>query len=271
MLAAMLTWWRDLSKRRRVRLWRGASYALFALLAIGFIAVVDWPRVVDTMFRPDLIREQFPDILLIAAKNTIIYTLLGFTGGMVLGLGLALMRLSQSRPFRWFAATYIDVVRGIPLLVWILLIGLGVPIALGIRIPTTYGPGALALSLVVGAYMAETIRAGIQAVDRGQMEAARSLGMSYSKAMIWIILPQAFRLMIPPLTNEFVLLLKDTSLVSAIGVTITTKELTRWGRDGVIHSANATPLVVAGLVYLLLTIPMTRVVAVLEKRVERSR
>jgi polar amino acid transport system permease protein len=105
MLAAMLTWWRDLSKRRRVRLWRGASYALFALLAIGFIAVVDWPRVVDTMFRPDLIREQFPDILLIAAKNTIIYTLLGFTGGMVLGLGLALMRLSQSRPFRWFAAT----------------------------------------------------------------------------------------------------------------------------------------------------------------------
>jgi polar amino acid transport system permease protein len=123
----------------------------------------------------------------------------------------------------------------------------------------------------MGAYMAETIRAGIEAVDRGQMEAARSLGMTYSKAMVWIILPQAFRLMIPPLTNEFILLLKDTSLVSALGVTVTTKELTRWGRDGVIHSANATPLVVAGLVYLLLTIPMTRFVGRIEKNVAKSK
>jgi polar amino acid transport system permease protein len=155
--------------------------------------------------------------------------------------------------------------------VWILLIGLGLPIALGIRVPTTYGAGALALSLVMAAYMAETIRAGIEAVDRGQMEAARSLGMTHSKAMIWIVLPQAFRLMIPPLTNEFILLLKDTSLVSAIGVTVTTKELTRWGRDGVINSANATPLVVAGLVYLALTIPMTRIVARIEKRAAQSK
>jgi polar amino acid transport system permease protein len=123
----------------------------------------------------------------------------------------------------------------------------------------------------MAAYMAETIRAGIEAVDRGQMEAARSLGMTHSKAMIWIILPQAFRLMIPPLTNEFILLLKDTSLVSAIGVTVTTKELTRWGRDGVINSANATPLVVAGLVYLALTIPMTRIVARIEKRAAQSK
>ncbi len=267
----MLNWWKDLSKRRRVRFWRGVSYVVFAVLVIGFLAAVDWQRVIDTMFQPEIVADQFPDILLIAAKNTIIYTILGFIGGLLLGLVLALMRLSQSRPFRWASATYIDVVRGIPLLVWILLIGLGVPIALGIRVPTTFGPGALALSLVMGAYMAETIRAGIEAVDRGQMEAARSLGMSYSKAMIWIILPQAFRLMIPPLTNEFILLLKDTSLVSAIGVTITTKELTRWGRDGVIHSANATPLVVAGLIYLVLTIPMTRFVAQLEKKVAKSK
>jgi len=267
----VLNWWKDLSKRRRVRLWRGVSYVVFVILTVAFLLAVDWPRVIDTMFQPEIVAEQFPDILLIAAKNTIIYTILGFVGGLLLGLLLALMRLSQSKPFRWAAATYIDVVRGIPLLVWILLIGLGVPIALGIRVPTTFGPGALALSLVMAAYMAETIRAGIEAVDRGQMEAARSLGMSYSKAMIWIILPQAFRLMIPPLTNEFILLLKDTSLVSAIGVTVTTKELTRWGRDGVIHSANATPLVVAGLVYLLLTIPMTRFVSRLEKKAAKSR
>jgi polar amino acid transport system permease protein len=267
----MVNWWRGLSKRRKVRFWRGVSYVVFAVLAMSFLVVVDWPRVIDTMLQPDLIADQFPDILLIAAKNTLIYTLLGFIGGLALGLLLALMRLSQSKPFRWAAATYIDVLRGIPLLVWILLIGLGIPIALGFRVPTTYGPGALALSLVMGAYMAETIRAGIEAVDRGQMEAARSLGMTYSKAMVWIILPQAFRLMIPPLTNEFILLLKDTSLVSALGVTVTTKELTRWGRDGVIHSANATPLVVAGLVYLLLTIPMTRFVGRIEKNVAKSK
>lgn len=244
---------------------------VFVVVVGAFLLAVDWPRVIDTMFRPDLIREQFWDILTIAAKNTIIFTVLGFAGGLVIGLVLAMMRLSQSRPFRVVSGAYIDVVRGIPLLLWILLIGLGLPIALGFRVPGTYGPGALALSLVAGAYMAETIRAGIEAVDRGQMEAARSMGMSYSVAMVFIILPQAFRLMIPPLTNEFVLLLKDTSLVSAIGVTLANKELTRWGREGVIDSANATPLVVAGLVYLAMTIPLTRLVAILEKRVARAK
>jgi polar amino acid transport system permease protein len=267
----VIDWWNNLSKPRKARFWRGVSYVLFTAAAVAFLIAVDWPRVVDTMFRPDLVREQFWDILTVAAKNTIIFTVLGFSGGLVLGLVLALMRLSQSGPYRWTAATYIDVVRGIPLLIWILLIGLGLPIALGVRIPGTYGAGSVALSLVAGAYMAETIRAGIEAVDRGQMEAARSLGMSYSKAMVFIILPQAFRLMIPPLTNEFVLLLKDTSLVSAIGVTLANKELTRWGREGVIDNANATPLVVAGLVYLAMTIPLTRLVALLEKRAAKAR
>jgi polar amino acid transport system permease protein len=103
------------------------------------------------------------------------------------------------------------------------------------------------------------------------MEAARSLGMGHTMSMLVIILPQAFRLMIPPLTNEFVLLLKDTSLVSAIGVTLANKELTRWGREGVIDNANATPLVVAGLVYLALTIPLTRLVAQLEKRAAKAK
>jgi len=262
----VLIWWRNLSKRKKARFWRGLSYVVFIVAVGGFLLSVDWAKVADSMFRTELVRSQFFGILTIAAKNTIIFTVLGFTGGLILGLGLALMRQSQSRPFRWASATYIDVVRGIPLLLWIIFIGLGLPIALGVRIPGTYGAGSLALALVAAAYMAETIRAGIEAVERGQMEAARSLGMSYSKAMFFIILPQAFRLMIPPLTNEFVLLLKDTSLVSAIGVTLANKELTRWGREGVIDSANATPLVVAGLVYLLMTIPLTRLVAVLERR-----
>lgn len=267
----MIDRWQSLSKPKKARLWRGVSYVVFMVVTVVFLIAVDWPRVIDTMFRPELVREQFFGILTTAAKNTIIFTVFGFSGGLVLGLALALMRLSRSKPYRWASATYIDVVRGIPLLLWIILIGLGIPIALGIRIPGTYGAGSVALALVAAAYMAETIRAGIEAVDRGQMEAARSLGMSYSKAMIFIILPQAFRLMIPPLTNEFILLLKDTSLVSAIGVTLANKELTRWGREGVIDNANATPLVVAGLVYLAMTIPMTRLVALLEKRAARAK
>jgi polar amino acid transport system permease protein len=119
--------------------------------------------------------------------------------------------------------------------------------------------------------MAETIRAGIQAVPRGQMEAAQSLGMGRGMAMRRIVLPQAFRIIIPPMTNELVLLLKDTSLVSVLGVTIATKELTRWGRDGVNTFANATPLIVAGLLYLVITFPLTQLVRVMERRASRSR
>jgi polar amino acid transport system permease protein len=114
--------------------------------------------------------------------------------------------------------------------------------------------------------MAETIRAGIEAVPKGQMEAARSLGMTYSRAMITIIIPQALRIIVPPLTNEFVLLIKDTSLISVLGVTAGTRDLARFGRDGVNHTANATPLIVAGLVYLAMTIPLTQLVAWMERR-----
>jgi polar amino acid transport system permease protein len=103
------------------------------------------------------------------------------------------------------------------------------------------------------------------------MEAARSLGMSQATAMRKIVIPQAFRIIIPPMTNELVLLLKDTALISVLGVTADTKELTRFGRDGVNTTANATPLIVAGFMYLVLTIPMTRLAAWLEQRARVSR
>ena len=114
-------------------------------------------------------------------------------------------------------------------------------------------------------------RAGIEAVPRGQMEAARSLGMSYTRAMATIIIPQAFRIIVPPLTNEFVLLIKDTSLISVLGVTASTLDLARFGRNGVNDTANATPLVVAGLVYLALTIPLTQLAAWMERRSKAGR
>ena len=218
------------------------------------------------MFRWDIVKEQFPRILTQGAKNTIIYTVIGFALGLTLGLAFALMRLSKVRAYRWFAATYIEVFRGIPLLVTLLILGFGIPIATGWQWPNPWMQGAVPLALVSAAYMAETVRAGIEAVPKGQMEAARSLGMSYARAMTTIIIPQALRIIVPPLTNEFVLLIKDTSLISVLGVTDATKDLARFGRDGVNHSANATPLIVAGLVYLVMTLPLTQLVAWMERR-----
>jgi polar amino acid transport system permease protein len=202
----------------------------------------------------------------------VIYTVGSFAIGLFLGLLFALMKMSPVGPYRWIATVYIEFFRGLPAILTIFLVGFMVPIAFGIRVPFGQpGAGTLALGLVAGAYMAETIRAGIEAVPRGQVEAARSLGMTSAQAMSWIVLPQAFRIILPPLTNEFVLLLKDTSLVSVLGVTAATKELTRFGRDGVISNANATPLVVAGLVYLALTVPLTRLAAAMERRGAKGR
>jgi polar amino acid transport system permease protein len=119
--------------------------------------------------------------------------------------------------------------------------------------------------------MAETIRAGIQAVPKGQAEAARSLGMSHGRAMRSIVIPQAFRIIVPPLTNEVILLTKDSSLVAILGVTAGTKELTKFGRDALNQLVNPTPLVIAGLCYLLITVPLSLVVRRLEARNNRAR
>lgn len=260
-----------LSRRQRVRYLRVAVYAATTalLVVIGFI--VDWGKLGGALFKWEIVTKQFPDILTGAARNTLVFTAFGFAGGLSLGLILALMRLSSARPYRWFATVYIEVFRGIPLLVTLLVLGFGIPIATGWRWPNPYVQGSLPLALVAGAYIAETIRAGIEAVPRGQMEAARSLGMSYTRAMVTIIIPQAFRIIVPPLTNEFVLLIKDTSLISVLGVTEGTRDLARFGRDGVNKTANATPLIVAGLVYLILTLPLTQLAAWMERRSKAGR
>ena len=255
-----------LSKRKKAMYMRYVMYILSIAILIVVILFIDWGRLGSAMFRWSIVKDQFPNILTKAAKNTVVFTVLGFTGGISFGLLFALMRLSTIRPYRWFAATYIEIFRGIPLLVTLLILGFGIPIATGWRWPNPYLQGAIPLSLVASAYMAETIRAGIQAVPKGQMEAARSLGMSYSRAMITIIIPQALRIIVPPLTNEFVLLIKDTSLISVLGVTAGTLDLARFGRDGVNQTANATPLIVAGLVYLAMTAPLTQLVAWMERR-----
>jgi polar amino acid transport system permease protein len=187
---------------------------------------------------------MFPELLTEGAKNTLVFTFFSFLGGLAIGLVVALARISRGRLLRWPAAVFTDVLRGLPALLTIIFIGFGIPIATGWQFPfPKYFPGCLALSLVGGAYISETIRAGIEAVPRGQMEAARSLGMRHRTAMRRVILPQAFRLIIPPLTNELVLLFKDTSLLAVLGTVVGGKELLKFSRDFANGTGNTSALV----------------------------
>jgi len=258
--------------RRRVSWNRLTLYGVLVVVVALFALLGDFEKIQRNFFKIDVARQMFPKVLTIAAKNTIIATLLSFSLGLVLALGLAIMKRSTIRPYRWFATGYIELFRGLPALVTIILIAFGLPIAFGWKIPGgTLGKGCIGLGIVAAAYMAETIRAGIEAVPRGQMEAARSLGMSKGTAMTFVVLPQAFRIIIPPLTNELVLLIKDTSLFFVIGTTPASKELTKFARDSMTSAINATPLTVVALVYLIITLPLTYMVRRLERAAGKGR
>ena len=262
------------ARRLRRRRLQRASYVVAIGLVVLAAVSIDWATVQDKFFNPTYIKKQFPEIVTVGAKNTILLTVFSFFGGLLIGLTMALLRRSELRPYRWVASVYIEIFRGLPALLTIFLVGSILPVALQVRFPDIAGlssAGVVALSLVYGAYIAETIRAGLEAVPRGQTEAARSLGMSPTRTMASIVIPQAFRIVIPPLTNEMIALLKDTALVAVLGTTALGKELTKFGRDGVGDEFNGTPLVVAGLLYLVITIPLTRLVAQLEKRNAQSR
>lgn len=226
-----------------------------AILLAAFFA--DWKSLHQFFFNASIAREGFPLFITVALKNTIIYTITGFIVGMVLGLILALMRLSSVIPYRGIATVYVEIFRGLPALVIFLMIN-SVPLVFpGFVLPGgVYGMACLGLGLVSAAYMAETFRAGLQAVPKGQMEAARSLGMTTGQSMQSIIIPQAVRIVIPPLTNELVLLFKDSSLVLFLGVTSRQVDLAKFGNDQASAFANPTPILVAGVMYLLITIPL---------------
>jgi His/Glu/Gln/Arg/opine family amino acid ABC transporter permease subunit len=212
------------------------------------------------LFRVDLLGRVWK-ILAQGAWWTLRLTLLSLLFGMPLGLLAALGRISHFRPFSVMAGFYVETIRGTPLLVQIFFVYYVLP-AVGITLAEL--PAALvALSVNSGAYIAEIFRAGIQSVEAGQMEAARSLGMTYSLAMRLVVLPQAVRRVLPPLTNEAIALLKDSSLVSVMGMT----ELTRRGQE--LSSSYAAPMTVWPLValfYLLMTLPLTRLAQYLEAR-----
>jgi polar amino acid transport system permease protein len=263
---------KGLTRRQKQKLSRGTQYVVFVAAVIAVVLAADWDRLQNQFAQKDIAEQMFPDVITMALKNTVLFTLSGFAVGLVLGLVIALMRLSPVRPYRWVAGVYIEIFRGLPALLIFVFIGVAVPLAFpGTEIPGgTYGKVALALGLVAAAYMAETFRAGIQAVPKGQMEAARSLGFSPARAMVSIILPQAFRIILPPLTNELVLLFKDSSLVLFLGVTLEERELTKFGRDLASTTANSTPILVAGLCYLLVTIPLGFVVRRMEAKAQEA-
>ncbi len=261
-----------MSPRKRAQVSRGIQYAL--LVAIVAIAAVtaDWPTIIEAFFDGEVLVELVPEIFTIALKNTVIYTACAFSFGLVLGLVLALMRLSPVGPYRWFATGVIELFRGLPALVVIVFFGFGLPIAFARELPGgTIGTVTVALGLVGAAYMAETIRAGIQAVPKGQLEAARSLGMSHSRAMFSVVIPQAFRIILPPLTNELILLTKDSSLVYLLGLSLADYELTGFGRDALNELVSITPLTAIGVAYLMITVPLSIAVRRMEARSARAR
>jgi polar amino acid transport system permease protein len=256
--------------RRRLSL--GIQYAVFVGVVVVLVLIADWEAIGENFFDVKVLKELWPEIVTIAAKNTVIYTALAFIGGLLLAVVLALMRLSQVPPYRWAARAYIEFFRGLPALLVIIAFGFAIPIAFQWRPPGgTTGAGVLALMIVSSAYMAETIRAGIQAVPKGQTEAARSLGMSSARTTRSVVLPQAFRIVIPPLTNELVLLLKDTSLLYVIGMALDERELTTFGRAAQSSFSDSSPLVAAAVMYLIITLPLTQLVNRLERRQQRAR
>lgn len=265
-----------MTRRARQRAMRMSLYAVFAVLVIAVLLLVDWPSVRKNFFLTEGFTGTWQNMILIGAKNTILYTIVSFIGGFVLAMVLVLMKLAPVAPFRWLATAYIELFRGLPALIVILFMGVGVPIAFGGWRPPggVVGSGLVALMMVAGAYMAETLRAGIEAVPKGQTEAARSLGMSSGRTMATVVMPQALRIVIPPLTNELVILLKDTSLLFVLGMAASQQELTVAARNFMASgpsAGTATSLTFAALLYLVITLPLTQLVAWLERRQKRSR
>jgi polar amino acid transport system permease protein len=236
--------------------------AVSSILVLGTLSTIlvtspGWEVVKSTFFDIQYGKEVFPTVL----KGLWINLQLTFFGGIAIGIiamGLALMRTTKSpalTPFRFLATAYVDIFRGAPLILIILLVGFGVP---ALRLQGVSSNvivlGTIAVVLTYSAYVAEVIRSGILSIHPSQRAAARSLGLTSGQTMRFVILPQALRRVVPPLLNDFVSLLKDTGLVSILGVT----DAVRAAQINASRTFNYTPYVVAAILFLFITIPMTR-------------
>lgn len=205
--------------------------------------------------------QDFLPILLQGAVVTVQVTVLSFLLSSVLGFGLALMKLSPIRALSWAGTVVINVIRGLPIIVQLFYIYFVLP-EFGVQL-TAFQAGVIGLGIAYSAYQAENFRGGIEAVDAGQREAAQAMGMRSTLIMRRVILPQAFRIALPPYGNTLVMMLKDSSLVS----TITVAEMTRAGQ--LIASStfqNMTVYTLVALLYLLMSLPLVYGLRRLEKR-----
>jgi len=200
--------------------------------------------------------------------NTIILAIFTVLFGVIIGTFIALMKLSRNKPLKFLASAYIEFIRGTPLLVQILLIYFAFPFHLpdvkffGMDM-ARFVPGVIAMSINSGAYVAEIVRAGIQAVDKGQMEAARSLGFTHAQGMRYIVLPQAVKNILPALGNEFVTVIKESSVVSFIGIgdLMSQTDIVR----GAIYRPTE-PLIIATVIYFILTFTTSKALGRAERR-----
>lgn len=220
----------------------------------------------------DLYQQAIPDLLKTGLPNTLILTISAAVIGLVLGMALAVAGISRHRWLRWPARVYTDFFRGLPEVVIILLIGLGVgPVVGGLTGNNPYPLGIAALGLMAAAYVGEIFRSGIQSVEPGQLEASRALGFSYGASMRLVVVPQGVRRVLPALMNQFISLLKASSLVYFLGLVANQRELFQVGRDLNAQTGNLSPLVAAGLFYLALTVPLTHLVNYIDNRLRRGR
>jgi polar amino acid transport system substrate-binding protein len=229
-------------------------------------------QLADAFGNWELYKQSIPVLLKTGLPNTLILTVSAAVIGLALGMALAVAGISRHRWLRWPARVYTDIFRGLPEVVIILLIGLGLgPVVGGLTGSNPYPLGIAALGLMAAAYIGEIFRSGIQSVEAGQLEASRALGFSYSSSMRLVVVPQGVRRVLPALMNQFISLLKASSLVYFLGLIANQRELFQVGRDLNAQTGNLSPLVAAGLFYLLLTIPLTHLVNYIDRRLRSGR
>ena len=213
----------------------------------------------DTFFNADVMLSSLP-ALLRGFLNTLLLGLLSIGIGIPVGLMISLVRLYAPKPFRLLAVGYIDIFRALPVLVVLILIYYALPF-LGIRL-SSWASAVMAFAIVMAAYSAEVFRSGIESIPGGQFEAAQALGLPFLLTLRKVVLPQAIRVVIPPMTSNCVSMFKDTSLASTVALPELLKEAT----NAQSLYANPSPLIGAALVYLIFLWPMVRLVSLLERR-----
>ena len=214
----------------------------------------------------ELLVDHFPSFM-DAMWQTVQITLFSLFFGLILGIVFGLMKVSRNKFLQSLSNAYIWIIRGTPLLVQIYFVYFGIPMATGMKL-TEWQAGIITMSLNAGAYIAEIVRGGIESIDPGQMEAARSLGLPYNKSMAKVVLPQALRTMLPSLINQFIITLKDTSLLSVIGV----RGLTM---NGKIITANNMETIrmwsIVAIYYLIVISILTIIANKVEEKVSKSK